>query len=183
MTAIDSGSDIRSGSYSGFEDLVVTLADGVLSVTLNRPDSLNSLTARMLTTFATTLERASDDPRVRVVRVSGAGRGFSSGHTLSARARPLSISFPSAQVREFHRLLTSARPRTACRSHTRRRPGPQGRTGPPAATSVYTPKIVGSASTKTRPQKKWVSTGASTPPVARRCRGAFCRCGGCGRDG
>lgn len=65
MTAIDSGSDVSSGSYSGFEDLVVTLADGVLSVTLNRPDSLNSLTARMLTAFATTLERAASDPRVR----------------------------------------------------------------------------------------------------------------------
>ncbi|MGB0973208.1 MAG: enoyl-CoA hydratase/isomerase family protein, partial [Mycobacterium sp.] len=83
MTAIDSGSDISSSSYSGFEDLVVTLADGVLSVTLNRPDSLNSLTAQMLTTVATTLERAASDPRVRVVRLGGAGRGFCSGAGIS----------------------------------------------------------------------------------------------------
>ena len=84
MTAIDSGNGIRSASYSGCEDLIVTLTDGVLSVTLNRPDSLNSLTARMLNTFAATLERASDDPRVRVVRVGGAGRGFCSGAGISA---------------------------------------------------------------------------------------------------
>ena len=31
-----------------------------------------------------------------------------------------------------------------------------------------TPKIGGDASTMTSPQKKWVSIGASTPPVARR---------------
>ncbi|MCH9731283.1 MAG: enoyl-CoA hydratase [Actinomycetia bacterium] len=87
MTAIDSGSDTNSASYSGFEDLVVTLADGVLSVTLNRPDSLNSLTAQMLTAFATTLERAASDPRVRVVRVGGAGRGFCSGAGISEEDR------------------------------------------------------------------------------------------------
>ena len=39
-----------------------------------------------------------------------------------------------------------------------------------AATRSQTPNIGGSASTMTRPQKKWVSTGASTPPVARRSR-------------
>ena len=64
-------------------DLSVELADGVLSVTLNRPDSLNSLTAAMLTGIADTLEQAAGDPRVRVVRLGGAGRGFSSGAGIS----------------------------------------------------------------------------------------------------
>lgn len=77
MTA--SGSDTSSGGYSGFDDLTVALEGGVLSITLNRPDSLNSLTARMLNMFAATLERAADDAGVRVVRVGGAGRGFCSG--------------------------------------------------------------------------------------------------------
>ncbi|AQT79012.1 enoyl-CoA hydratase [Mycolicibacterium litorale] len=76
MTTID--------AYTGIPELTVALHDGVLSVTLNRPDSLNSLTAPMLATLADTLERAADDPRVRVVRLGGAGRGFCSGAGISA---------------------------------------------------------------------------------------------------
>jgi enoyl-CoA hydratase/carnithine racemase len=70
-------------SYTGIDDLTVALHDGVLVVTLNRPDSLNSLTAAMLDTIADTMERAASDPAVRVVRLGGAGRGFSSGAGLS----------------------------------------------------------------------------------------------------
>ena len=66
-------------------DLSVELADGVLSVTLNRPDSLNSLTAAMLKGIADALEQAAGDPRVKVVRLCGAGRGFSSGAGISER--------------------------------------------------------------------------------------------------
>ena len=75
--------DGYDAAYQGIADLGVSLADGVLSVTLNRPDSLNSLTAPMLQTFAATLERAATDSRVRVVRIGGAGRGFSSGAGIS----------------------------------------------------------------------------------------------------
>jgi len=71
------------GSYVGIDDLTVDLTDGVLSVTLNRPDTLNSLTAAMLATIGSTLKQAATDPRVRVVRLAGAGRGFSSGAGIS----------------------------------------------------------------------------------------------------
>lgn len=77
--SIDSGADV----YQGIRDLTVSLDDGVLTVTLNRPDSLNSLTAPMLQTFAATLEQAAKDPQVRVVRIGGAGRGFCSGAGIS----------------------------------------------------------------------------------------------------
>jgi enoyl-CoA hydratase len=73
----------NSETYTGIDDLTVSRSDGVLSVTLNRPDSLNSLTAPMLETIGTTLERAATDARVRVVRFGGAGRGFSSGAGIS----------------------------------------------------------------------------------------------------
>jgi enoyl-CoA hydratase len=79
MTTIDSGAQ----AYTGIDDLSVALTDGVLSVTMNRPDSLNSLTAAMLNTIGDTLERAAGDPRVKVVRLGGAGRGFSSGAGIS----------------------------------------------------------------------------------------------------
>ncbi|MGD9620183.1 MAG: enoyl-CoA hydratase [Mycolicibacterium sp.] len=77
MTA--SGETASPSGYTGYADLSIALQDGVLSITLTRPESLNSLTARMLSTLADTLERAAADPEVRVIRVDGAGRGFSSG--------------------------------------------------------------------------------------------------------
>jgi enoyl-CoA hydratase len=79
MTTIDSSTE----AYTSIDDPTVALSDGVLSVTMNRPDSLNSLTAAMLTTIGDTLERAATDPGVKVVRLGGAGRGFSSGAGIS----------------------------------------------------------------------------------------------------
>ena len=74
----------NSETYTGIDDLTVTLSNGVLAVTLNRPDSLNSVTAAMLTTIADLLAHAATDAAVRVVRLGGAGRGFSSGAGMSA---------------------------------------------------------------------------------------------------
>ncbi|MCB0932702.1 MAG: enoyl-CoA hydratase [Mycobacterium sp.] len=71
-------------TYTGIEHLSVALHGHVLSVTLNRPESLNSLTEEMCATLADVLEQAAVDPQVRVVRLGGAGRGFSSGAGISA---------------------------------------------------------------------------------------------------
>lgn len=49
--------------------LAVTLADGVLSVTIDRPESLNSLTKPVLAGMADAIEGAATDPRVKVVRL------------------------------------------------------------------------------------------------------------------
>ena len=80
MTTIDSGAQ----TYVSIDDLSVALSDGVLSVTMNRPESLKSLTAAMLTGIDDAMEHAAADPRLRVVRLGGAGRGFSSGAGISA---------------------------------------------------------------------------------------------------
>ena len=80
MTSIDSS----TGAYVSVDGLVVSLDGGVLSLTLNRPDSLNSLTATMLNGIADALDQAATDNRVKVVRLAGAGRGFSSGAGISA---------------------------------------------------------------------------------------------------
>jgi hypothetical protein len=50
----------------------VTLSDGVLSVTIVRPDSLNSVTTPVLAGIADAMERAATDPDVKVVRPGGA---------------------------------------------------------------------------------------------------------------
>ena len=79
MTTLDSSTQ----AYPSVQGLAVDLAGGVLSITMNRPESLNSLTETMLTGIADAVECAADDDRVRVVRLGGAGRGFSSGAGIS----------------------------------------------------------------------------------------------------
>src|ERR1700735_4385321 len=80
MTAIDSGID----TLAPVDGLAVTLADGVLSVTIHRPDSLNWLSLPVFVGIADAMEQAANDPRVKVVRLGGAGRGFCSGAGMSA---------------------------------------------------------------------------------------------------
>jgi enoyl-CoA hydratase len=80
MTAIDSGID----TLTLVPGLSVTLDEGVLWVTIDRPETLNSLTTPVLAGIADAMERAATDPRVKVVRLGGAGRGFSSGAGMSA---------------------------------------------------------------------------------------------------
>jgi enoyl-CoA hydratase len=96
-------------SFTGIDDLTVALDGGVLSVTLNRPDSLNSLTAAMLATIADTMAQAADDPRVRVVRLAGAGRGFSSGAGISAEdhANPGASGAPADVLAAANRAVRS----------------------------------------------------------------------------
>ncbi len=52
---------------------------GVAVVTLDRPHRLNAWTGRMHTEYRAALARAEADPEVRVVVVTGAGRGFCAG--------------------------------------------------------------------------------------------------------
>jgi enoyl-CoA hydratase len=104
MTTIDSSAQ----AYTGMDDLSVELADGVLSVTLNRPDSLNSLTAAMLKGIADALEQAAGDPRVKVVRLGGAGRGFSSGAGISEEDQTTkAIDGPASVIDAANRAVRS----------------------------------------------------------------------------
>lgn len=64
------------------EHVAVELRDRVLVVTWNRPDKKNALTGEMYDAFAAALDRAKDDPEVRVVLVMGAGDAFTSGNDL-----------------------------------------------------------------------------------------------------
>lgn len=55
------------------------VADGVAVITLDRPDRLNAWTGRMHSEYRWALDQAEDDEEVRVVVVTGAGRGFCAG--------------------------------------------------------------------------------------------------------
>ena len=69
-----------------YETLLTALDDGVLTLTLNRPEALNAYTARMGAELADAFMQADADDAVRVVIVTGAGRGFCAGADMSAGA-------------------------------------------------------------------------------------------------
>ena len=63
--------------------VVSTLAGGILTATLNRPDKRNAIDTAMIDALLETLERADLDAEVRVVAVRGAGRDFCAGMDLN----------------------------------------------------------------------------------------------------
>jgi len=65
-----------------------TPAPGVCRLTLNRPDSLNAFTYAMYERFIALLETIRYDPEIRVVILTGAGRGFCAGHDIRASGTP-----------------------------------------------------------------------------------------------
>lgn len=58
-------------------------ADGVRTLTLDRPDRLNALTQALLAELIAALEAVSIDPAVRCLVLTGAGRGFCAGYDLA----------------------------------------------------------------------------------------------------
>jgi len=63
--------------------VITTLAGGVLTATLNRPDKRNAIDTAMIDALLATLERADLDAEVRVVALRGAGRDFCAGMDLN----------------------------------------------------------------------------------------------------
>jgi 2-(1,2-epoxy-1,2-dihydrophenyl)acetyl-CoA isomerase len=66
--------------------LLETLDEGVLSLTMNRPDRLNALNAELLQSLLDAVTRAAADPAVGAVVLAGAGRGFCAGGDVKAMA-------------------------------------------------------------------------------------------------
>ncbi|MGZ3378421.1 MAG: enoyl-CoA hydratase-related protein, partial [Phenylobacterium sp.] len=72
-----------SGAY---EHILCSVEDGIMQITLNRPEKLNAYTATMGAELAQAFDAADLDDAVRVVLVTGAGRGFCAGADMSAGA-------------------------------------------------------------------------------------------------
>lgn len=67
-----------------FSPLLIDVSDGVATLTFNRPQKLNALSAEMVESSIAAIERFSADPQVGCIVVTGAGRGFCSGGDVSA---------------------------------------------------------------------------------------------------
>ncbi len=62
-----------------FEDILYDSRDAIATITLNRPDKLNAWTRRMEFDVRNALAAATEDDGVRVIIMTGAGRGYCAG--------------------------------------------------------------------------------------------------------
>ena len=86
-------------------DMLQNLENGVLTLTLNRPDALNSLTQPLLGELGDALETAATDEAVRAVVLTGAGRGFCAGQDLK-EIEGREVAF-EAHLQRFNRVVKS----------------------------------------------------------------------------
>jgi 2-(1,2-epoxy-1,2-dihydrophenyl)acetyl-CoA isomerase len=89
--------------------LVVERGDGVATLTLNRPDSLNSLDVALKTALAEAVADVGADPAVRAVVLTGAGRAFCVGQDLREHIESLDSGAPTlSTVTEHYNPLVRA---------------------------------------------------------------------------
>ena len=69
-----------------FETILYEIKDKVLTITLNRPERLNAFTGQMMDDLIEAFNKAGKDDEIRVIIVTGAGRGFCAGADLGAGA-------------------------------------------------------------------------------------------------
>jgi enoyl-CoA hydratase/carnithine racemase len=82
-----------------FETLLYAKADGVATVTLNRPDRLNAFTPEMMRDLLEVFDVTDADDEVRAVIVTGAGRGFCAGADLGAGGGTSTFDHTAEEVR------------------------------------------------------------------------------------
>ncbi len=88
-----------------YEHILVSEAEGIVTITLNRPDKLNAFIGHMRRDLAEALEHAGSDRSVRVVIITGAGRAFCAGGDVAFMAELMD----RRDAEEFSRILGAGR--------------------------------------------------------------------------
>lgn len=88
-----------------YENILINETEGILTITLNRPEKLNAFVGHMRRDLAEALEHAGSDRAVRVVVVTGAGRAFCSGGDVEFMAQLMERH----DSEEFARILGAGR--------------------------------------------------------------------------
>lgn len=70
-----------------YQTILYDVADGILTITLNRPEKLNAFTREMMSEMIDAFDQADADDNVRAIIVTGAGRAFCAGADLSTGPR------------------------------------------------------------------------------------------------
>lgn len=94
-----------------YQDIIYTVEEHIATITLNRPETLNAFTETMINEWVDAIEAAKSDPEVRVLVVTGAGRGFCSGMDVRGAASR-GEALPAYTRRNYMRLGVHKLPRT-----------------------------------------------------------------------
>lgn len=93
-----------------YQALILSKGNGIASITLNRPEVLNALNTKLSEEMRIAIEEVGSDNTVRVLVITGAGRGFCAGGDL--KELPLTPGNPAASQKalaEWHKILLSIR--------------------------------------------------------------------------
>lgn len=88
-----------------YENILISENKGILTITLNRPEKLNSFVGHMRRDLAEALEHAGSDRNIRVVIITGAGRAFCAGGDVAYMAELMQ----RRDSEEFSRILGAGR--------------------------------------------------------------------------
>ncbi|RMF38450.1 MAG: 2-(1,2-epoxy-1,2-dihydrophenyl)acetyl-CoA isomerase [Alphaproteobacteria bacterium] len=86
-----------------YETIIYDLESDVATITLNRPEQLNAMTAQMRVDLLHALRRAEGEARVAVL--TGAGRAFCSGQDLGQRQNAADVDLQRTLIEEYHPLI------------------------------------------------------------------------------
>lgn len=95
---------------TNFQYLLIQQDEGVITITMNRPEVLNSFNDAMLGELTAAMAHAAQDDSIRCVVLTGAGRAFGAGQDLSsfsatdsdAPREPITVS---EHLKKYHRLI------------------------------------------------------------------------------
>src|SRR5713101_9817463 len=87
-----------------YQHILVDHQDGIVTLTLNHPDTLNAMTAEMGDEVVDLMHALNQDQSARVLLLTGAGRAFSAGgamRTLESRAGGTAAGTPKDFYKRF----------------------------------------------------------------------------------
>ena len=92
-----------------YKSLLYKVDDGVLTITLNRPDSYNAFNDELSYELQDALKQARRDDDVRVVVLTGAGKAFSSGQDLKDIAQKENRSLSDSLYKRYNPIIRAMR--------------------------------------------------------------------------
>ena len=97
-----------------YEDIILTKKDGIATITLDRPEKMNCFSVAMKQSLPRAIEEVKQDDDMKVLVLTGAGRGFCSGAEVSDLGSRAAGSESSPYdrrnyIRDIHRITLSLR--------------------------------------------------------------------------
>ena len=96
-----------TAARAGEPELLESLKDGILRLTLNRPKARNALSSSLMSSLQSAIDRAADTEEIRVVLIAGNGPAFCAGHDLKELRANVDVGFYDRLFRQVSRLMTS----------------------------------------------------------------------------